>query len=334
MPVAVVICTFNPVAALLSRTLAALSLCPEIELRQWECVIVDNNSTRPVQDEPCVQQFMRKHRHARVVREGKQGLTAARLRGAAETTAEVVVFFDDDNEPEPGYLRAVDEGFRSFPQVGVFGPGNVDVEFLGAVPPWVDQSCRHFFQERHSTFVEFACIRTPWSHIYPPGTGQSVRRDVVQRYLTRVAEGSCTASDRLGNALSSGGDGQIVHTAVLMGYAAGIHAEMRLRHLIPASRCTVEYLSRLGLGVSEALLPAAMESFPELRDRGEYAPPSWARYQRQKWLAALREPIQEPAPLRRIHAAARVGDAMGRYIAAGLPVPSWLEREKQRLGLA
>jgi hypothetical protein len=119
-----------------------------------------------------------------------------------------------------------------------------------------------------------------------------------------------------------------------MGYAAGIHPEMRLRHLIPASRCTVEYLSRLGFGVSAALLPATMESFPELRDRGEYAPPSWARYQRHKWLAALRELLMEPAPLRCIHAAARVGDAVGRYIAAGQTVPSWLEREKQRLGLA
>jgi glycosyltransferase involved in cell wall biosynthesis len=295
---------------------------------------VDNNSSPPLSARQGILQLLRDMPNTRLVRESRQGLSFARVRGVAETTGDIVVFFDDDNEPHPTYLVAVEKAFREYSQVGVFGPANVDVEFLGAVPHWVDQSCRHFFQERHSDFVEFACIRSPWSQIYPPGTGQSVRRDVVQRYISRVADGSCTASDRSGSSLSSGGDGQIVHTAVLMGYAAGIHPEMRLRHLIPASRCTVEYLSRLGFGVSAALLPVTMESFPELRDRGEYAPPSWARYQRHKWLAALRELLKEPAPLRWIHAAARVGDAVGRYIAAGQTVPSWLEREKQRLGLA
>jgi glycosyltransferase involved in cell wall biosynthesis len=329
----VVVCVFNPANEVLRRVLTAIKLCMRGHGGRAECVVVDNNSSPPVSARHGISQLLRDMPNTRLVRESRQGLSFARARGVSETNGDIIIFFDDDNEPEPTYLTAVSQVFRAYPQVGVFGPGNVEVEFLGGVPEWVDASCRHFFQERHSTFIEFACIRQPWNHIYPPGTGQSVRREVVQRYVTRVAEGSCTASDRSGNALSSGGDGQIVHTAVLMGYAAGVHPGMRLRHLIPASRCTVEYLSRLGFGVCAVLLPATMESFPELRDRGEYAPPSWARYQRQKWLAALREPLMEPAPLRCIHAAARVGDAVGRYIAAGRPVPSWLEREKQRLGL-
>jgi hypothetical protein len=255
------------------------------------------------------------------------------LRGVSETTGEVIVFFDDDNEPAANYLREVVDFFSKHPEVAVVGPGNVDVEFLGVVPSWIAASCRHCFQERHGDFAEYACVRAPWHPVFPAGTGQSVRREVMERYAARVAEGSCTATDRKGDSLTSGGDGQIVHTAVLMGYAAGICPSMRLRHLIPESRCTVEYLSRLSYGVTASLLPAAVESFPEIGDQAQYAPPTWLRYQRQKWAAACRERIQEAAPLRQIHAAARVGDAIGRYLAAGRTVPSWLDREKRRLGL-
>jgi glycosyltransferase involved in cell wall biosynthesis len=327
----VVLCTYNPTDKMLARSLASVSRCVSDFGSDAECVVVDNNSTPPIRERPVVASALADLPRLRVVVEERQGLSFARLRGVAETSGEVIVFFDDDNEPSATYLREADRVFREHSQVAVFGPGVVDVEFLGHVPPWIDSSCRHFFQERQSSFTEYACLRTPWHAVYPPGTGQSVRRVVMERYAARVADGACTATDRRGKSLSSGGDGQIVHTAVSMGYAAGICPELRVRHLIPESRCTVEYLSRLSYGVTAALLPAAVESFPELRGRGEYAPPSRLRYQRDKWLAAVRESMQEVAPLRRIHSAARVGDAVGRYLAAGLPVPAWLAREKQRL---
>jgi hypothetical protein len=329
--VSVVLCTWNPSEELLGRALTSVAALLPPASAPFECVIVDNGSDLPVADYRYVKNFLQATKWARVVREERQGLAFARLRGLVETSGELLVFIDDDNAPEASYLEVVHRLCREHPQVGVFGPGNVDVEFLGHVPPWIDSSCRHFFQERYSNFAEYACLRTPWHSVFPPGTGQSVRRVIMERYAARVADGACTATDRKGGSLSSGGDGQIVHTAILMGYAAGICPELRVRHLIPESRCTKEYLSRLSYGVTSALLPAAVESFPELRERAEYAPPSWLRYQRDKWWAAIREPMHEVAPLRRIHSAARVGDAVGRYLAAGLPVPAWLVREKQRL---
>lgn len=333
MSVSVVICAFNPKRDLINRTLDAVAIASRDLAMRCECVIVDNNSNPPLRDMPALTKFVRDEPGMRVVHESRQGLAFARLRGVSETTGEVIVFFDDDNEPAANYLREVVDFFSKHPGVAVVGPGNVDVEFLGAVPTWIATSCRHCFQERHSDFEEYACVRAPWHPVFPAGTGQSVRREVMERYAARVAEGSCTATDRKGDSLTSGGDGQIVHTAVLMGYAAGICPSMRLRHLIPESRCTVEYLSRLSYGVTASLLPAAVESFPEIGDQAQYAPPTWLRYQRQKWAAACRERIQEAAPLRQIHAAARVGDAIGRYLAAGRTVPSWLDREKRRLGL-
>lgn len=324
----VVICTYNPLEPYFRRTLDAIRALDGRFDKNVECVIVDNNSDPPVASLRYVAAFLQSHPCARIVHEERQGLSYARLRGLAETTGKVIVFFDDDNEPERSYLAAVMQAFESHPHVGVWGPGVVLVEFLGQAPDWVERSCRHMFQERRSEFTEYACLRMPWISSYPAGTGQSVRREVMERYAARVAEGSCTAIDRSGNSLASGGDGQIVHTAVLMGLAAGVCPSMRVRHLIPAGRCTSAYLARLCYGVSSSLLPATVESFPEIIHRPEYRPPSWARYHMQKWIAWIRECLTTCRPLRRVLSAARVGDAIGRYAAAGGPVPQWLDREK------
>lgn len=327
----VVICTFKPEEQYFRRMLDSLQTLERPVGTNIECVIVDNNSDPPVASRGYVAAFLEASSWVRVVREDRQGLSHARLRGLVETTGKVLVFFDDDNQPDRKYLSQVIHAFERYPQVGVWGPGNVEVEFLDAVPRWVDRSCRHMFQERRSEFTEYACLRTPWISSYPAGTGQSVRRDVMERYAARVAEGACTATDRAGNSLASAGDGQIVHTAVLMGLAAGVCPSMRVRHLIPAARCTSAYLSRLCYGVSSSLLPATAESFPEVVRRPEYRPPSWARYHRQKLIAWIRECLTTCGPLRRVLSAARVGDAIGRYAAAGRPVPRWLDREKARV---
>jgi glycosyltransferase involved in cell wall biosynthesis len=326
----IVVCTFNPQPVAFGRCLRAIQAVIQAAPGSCECILVDNNSSPAIDSHNYVQDFLRVNSRARVVREARQGLSHARLRGLVESRAETIVYFDDDNEPDVSYLSELATAIQAHPQVGVWGPGVVAVEFLGDVPDWVETSCRHMFQERRSEFTEYACLRVPWISSYPAGTGQSVRRDVMERYAARVAEGSCTATDRSGNSLASAGDGQIVHTAVLMGLAAGVCPSMRVRHLIPAERCTSAYLSRLCYGVSSSLLPATAESFPEIIRRPEYRPPSWARYHGQKWIAWIRECLTTCRPLRRVLSAARVGDAIGRYAAAGRPVPRWLDSERVR----
>lgn len=327
----IVVCTFNPQSVSFSRCLRAIQAVIQATPGACECILVDNNSSPAIDSHDYVRDFLRMNTWARVVCEPRQGLSHARLRGLVESRAETIVYFDDDNEPDVSYLTELASAIQAYPQVGVWGPGVVAVEFLGEAPDWVERSCRHMFQERRSEFTEYACLRTPWISSYPAGTGQSVRRDVMERYAARVAEGACTATDRAGNSLASAGDGQIVHTAVLMGLAAGVCPSLRVRHLIPAARCTSAYLSRLCYGVSSSLLPATAESFPEVVRRPEYSPPSWARYHRQKLIAWIRECLTTCRPLRSVLSAARVGDAIGRYAAAGRPVPRWLDREKARV---
>jgi glycosyltransferase involved in cell wall biosynthesis len=328
MNLTVVVCTHNPDPSVLARTLCSISDLDRGGAESAECLIIDNNSKPPVAVLPGVQNFLHSNTWARIVREDRQGLSYARIRGIAESLGDVLVFFDDDNEPDRSYLAEVSHLFSTHADVGVWGPGSVDVEFLGATPDWVRKSCRHMFQERHAQFTEYACVRTPWMTAFPAGTGLSVRRSVMRKYADRVADGSCSATDRKGKSLASAGDGQIVHTAILMGLACGVHPHLKVRHLIPETRCNEEYLSRLCYGVSASLLPAAVESFPELLDARELKPPSWALYQWQSWSSFLRGFSRVPSPMRRVITAARAGEAVGRFTAAGRPVPRWLDRDR------
>lgn len=327
--VSVVVCTFNPDPRVLGRCLRAIAQFRHGSV-PFECVIVDNNSDQEISALDCVRAFIAQLDNATIVREPRQGLLYARLTGLSQSHGSHLIYFDDDNEPAPDYLEKAGQAFSTHPHVGVWGPGTIDVEFLGPSAPWVSQYCKEYFQERCTKEFEYACLREPWHRTYPPGTGQCVRRNVMEAYRERTLKGSCTATDRTGNSLASGGDGQIVHTAVAMGLAAGRWPGMRLRHLIPEKRCNERYLERLAYGVSASLLPATVETFPEVRDSPLVAPPSWLRFTIQSTRSAIRDRLRLPGPVCRIHDAGRVGETVGRYVAAGKTVPRWLQQKRSR----
>jgi hypothetical protein len=101
-----------------------------------------------------------------------------------------------------------------------------------------------------------------------------VRREVLAQYRHEFLAGRLSASDRVGAALSSGGDTQIVWEAVKMGFAAGISPELKLNHMIPAKRSNLNYVKRLCYGTSSSYLPALVSSFPSERPELRGAVPS------------------------------------------------------------
>ncbi|GEL94969.1 hypothetical protein CCO02nite_16270 [Cellulomonas composti] len=81
----------------------------------------------------------------RYVHEPRPGIAAGRNRALAEVgDADLLVFVDDDETPEPGWLRALlAEHERSRPAAVV---GAVVSEFAGQVEPWVSEG--RFFERR------------------------------------------------------------------------------------------------------------------------------------------------------------------------------------------
>lgn len=257
----IIICSYNPELRIFERCLNAVSQL-NTEGLSVEVILIDNNSSVPLAGLTIVKDMAAKLDNFTLVNEAKQGLTAARLAGVAKATGEVVVFFDDDNEPEPDYLQELSRLNKSHNHIVAWGPGNISVDFIDGIAADIEGYARSVFQERHTTTIAYANTRT-WQDCYPFGTGMSVKASYLQNYVRLVSENAFTLSDRNGNSLSSGGDVQIVLTCIKQGGGAGIAPGLRLKHMIPAKRANVEYIKRLLYGVFIGGPKTRAEVFPE-----------------------------------------------------------------------
>jgi Glycosyl transferase family 2 len=232
---------------------------------RWELLMVDNKS------EPALQGRLDLgwHPNARIVREESLGLTRARLAGFEAMQGELAVLVDDDNVLAPDYLEQVlgIAGGSTF--LGVWG-GVIEPRFEAPelAPP---QSLFALLTLRTAAMDLWSNdighhASTPW------GAGLCVRHTIALQYAHELRTNPHRqALDLQGNRLLYGGDTDIAYTACRMGLGKGVFTRLKLEHLIPASRCTAEYLCRVaeGRGYSEVLhelalngrLPAASSSF-------------------------------------------------------------------------
>jgi glycosyltransferase involved in cell wall biosynthesis len=247
MKLSVIICTHNPREDYLRRVLDGLR-AQTLPLADWELLVVDNGSKFSVAERFDVSW----HPHARHVREEELGLTPARLRGIREASADTLVFVDDDNVLAPDYLvRAVQVG-DEWPFVGAWG-GSIEPEFESPVPSWVgDQLWR----------VSIAAVKEDvWSNLregyatMPYGAGLCVRKPVGAAYLNRCLDQKKIAVlDRKGRELTGYGDIDLAHCAMDIGLGIGKTPRLKLIHLIPASRLTLDYFLRHAEGDAMSML--------------------------------------------------------------------------------
>ena len=237
MKISVILCTHNPREEFLRRTLESLrgqTLPPE----QWELLLVDNASTVPLAGR-CDIFWQPRARH---LLEGKLGKLNAWLLGMREARADLLVFVDDDNVLAPDFLEQVLVIGNQWPFVGAWG-GSIIPEYEKPLPGWVgDQVWR-------LTVVEVK--EDVWSNLREgyetvcAGAGLCIRRQVAQKYLERCALDPVSAKlDRAGKGLGGYGDIDLCHCALDLGLGTGKSARLRLTHLIPSGRLTLDYFVR------------------------------------------------------------------------------------------
>jgi glycosyltransferase involved in cell wall biosynthesis len=246
-----ILCTHNPRPHYLGRCLDALHL-QTLPREQWELVIVDNCSDRPVASlADCSW-----HPEARIVREKTLGLTPARLRGIREAQGELLIFVDDDNVLDVDYLEAALRVAEEKAFLGAWS-GQCRPEFEAPPPDW---SRRYF-----GNLVLREFDKDVWSNLprlaetMPCGAGLCVRRQVAEHYLELHDGGMRRVQfDRAGDLLLSGGDNDLAACACAVELGVGSIAALRLIHLMPTERLTVDYHVRLAEGIhfSSALLDA------------------------------------------------------------------------------
>ncbi|MFL5240821.1 MAG: glycosyltransferase [Gemmataceae bacterium] len=249
--ISVILPTHAPNAHRLARTLDGLRL--QTWPREcWELLIIDNASPDP--------DIFKAHdltwqARTRIIREERLGLTYARLAGIKASQGEILVFVDDDNVLEAHYLLETAQIFSHHPELGAIGgkalpewetaPENWVHEFASclALRDWGDEGRLSDASRQEKAYPEFA----------PVGAGMALRREAALRYAEIVSSQKSNAvSDRSGGNLSSGGDNDIVLTLAESGWKVGYFPQLRLTHLIPASRLTRSYLARLNHGIARS----------------------------------------------------------------------------------
>jgi glycosyltransferase involved in cell wall biosynthesis len=238
-------------------------------MAQWELLLIDNASKESLADRFDISW----HPRSRHIHEARLGLTAARMRGIAESVGGLLVWVDDDNELCGSYLADAAQIARSHPFVGVFGAACIEAEFESEPEPW------------SRPFLPMLALRSEandlWSNDIkggskPYGAGLCMRRDVAQAFFGKAEnDPRRLALGRRGASLASCEDYDIAKVATEMGSGFGIFASLRVKHLIAKERLTKAYLLRLQSGMSEshALLqylwdgtkPIVTEDTPTLR---------------------------------------------------------------------
>jgi glycosyltransferase involved in cell wall biosynthesis len=237
MKLSVVICAHNPREEFLRRTLSGLQN-QTLSFHEWELLLVDNGSTVSLAG-----RFdLTWHPGARHVREDELGLTPARLRGIKESAADILVFVDDDTVLAPDYLEQALRIGSEWPFVGVWG-GSVIPEFAKPLPAWVGN------QIWRLTVVDVKAdiwgnLREGFTTI-PVGAGMCVRKNVCRRFMDRCqANTDCLALGRKGAGLGGYEDAEIAQCAIDLGLGTGKSTRLRLTHLIPDGRLTLDYFVR------------------------------------------------------------------------------------------
>lgn len=327
--ISILTCTRNPNPASLRRVLEGIEALRVPEAWDREHILIDSASEPPLAE---AQLNTIRSPWARIVRATESGLSIARRLALREAKGELLVWFDDDNVPAPDYLEQVARFAAAYPEVSVWGAGTIVVEFTDAVPRWVERDLPPFFQEREHGRDEVGSSRG-WAPYFPVGSGLVTRRAAMERWAAATEAGRYTLTGRDGARLSAGDDAQIIFGAIASGEQVGVAAGQRLTHLIPAFRCSTDYLARLEFGLSASLRVARAECFPDdptVRRTDDLGMIEAVR----SALVALRSHGRSDGPrFARFELARRLGALAGTLQTLNRPEPVWLRAAIGVLGL-
>jgi len=313
--VAVIVCTYNPEERLIERTLNAI-LKQKKDNFEVEYVLVDNNSSTPIVQLKCVKKFLEKNCRAKVVSENQQGLTYARLAGMKASNSPILVYFDDDNEPDADYLinakRLMDENQC----VGAWGAGDIRVEFADRVDDWVRIEGKPFLLERK--FEGDLWGKSQYAPA-PIGAGHVVRRVIMEHYHDSVNSYSLTMSGRKGKSLSSGEDMQINYIAIKHDFGVGVSASLKLNHLIPKRRCSLSYLKKLHFVIGKGIDKTWIEVFPDDVKNIEF--PSTLHLLKNVFMILFKGGLKRKFKTAIIQLSRYLGQCLGKYEIKNEPSP-------------
>ena len=293
MDLSIIIATYNN-AKSLERTLLSVAK-QDADSGIWECVIVNNNST----DDTAlrVSEFTKEcsNLNIRLVDEPQQGLSHARNRGVAEAKGDILVFIDDDETINEGFVSAYIDLFHN--QGAFAASGVVEVCYDSRRPKWMS----HYTEKMiGNPFNLGDSVTSIISSVTPAGGNMAFNREVFNLY------GGFDANlGRRGNELFGGEENEFFDRLRNLGERVFYTPKAIVYHHIADRKLTPEYFDKLSYGVGASkLLRAEKYGTEQALYRDERAKRCYTyilalfytltfRPQKAKWLIRMRNGISK-----------------------------------------
>ena len=240
------------------RLIAALEsvIRQDLPAADWECVVASNNST----DDTVARfgDFAARYPglNLRLVTEDGPGVSYARNRGIAETSAPLLVFIDDDERINLGFLRAYADFFDAHPDAVVAG-GRIIAEYVTGRPAWLSK----YTEMPIANPMDFGDAVRPFPAGRVPGGGNmAFRRSAALRY-----GGFDPSLGRVGRMLIGGEENDFFERLMRGGETCWYVPGAVMWHIIPPEKLTESYFRRLcyNVGVSQRLRAGMYRRYPK-----------------------------------------------------------------------
>lgn len=236
--ISIIICTYNREKYLYDalERIATNNFSKE----KYEIVLIDNNSTDSTPT--LCRRFHEQYADVafRYFVETKQGLSHARNRGIEEAQGDIVVFLDDDSFIAPDYLSNLQSHFDNLPQMMAFGGKITPLFEDGKEPAWL---CNWTYSWVSAIDMGDNVSEFPQSK-YPIGANMGFRKsclDQIGMFNTQLG--------RSKKNLMGGEEKDIFNRVHDLGQKIYYLPDIHVQHVIPPHRTTLEYITKLGLGV-------------------------------------------------------------------------------------
>ncbi len=235
--ISVIICTYNR-EKYIFRVLESLAK-NDFPRSEYEIVLVDNNCTDGTQAE--IERFKAAYPEVtfRYFLEPNQGLSHARNRGIREAKGEILVFLDDDAFTASDYLSNIAAALSSNPEICCFG-GKITPLFDDCSEP--DWLCK--WSLSWVSGLDKGDNLTKFSKGYPIGANMGFRKAVIDRCGFFNVNLGRSAKNLMG-----GEEKDMFQRIRRNGFEIFYIPGIEVMHVIPGSRTTLEYVSKLGQGV-------------------------------------------------------------------------------------
>ena len=266
--ISVIICTYNRDKYIYSTLKCIVD--NDFPFEEYEIVVVDNNSTDSTAAETNRLQSDYPAVNLKQIKEQAQGLSFARNRGIMEARGDILVFLDDDAFVSRDYLSKLSATMNSCPEIEAFGGRIIPTFENGITPDWL---CKWTYS--WVSGLEMGNVLIPFKKKYPIGANMGFRRKVFEK---------CgmfnTSLGRVGRNLAGGEEKDMFNRVRSSGFGIFYIPDIPVRHIIPETRTTADYIRRLGYGVGTS---------EKIRCRGQGAVSYIKRIMLEsvKWAASL-----------------------------------------------